>query len=149
MRILVSLSESIPPYIKDSLVANRKFWRDLPARLSKLPELKKGIHVGIMPSVTVHDNAVAYSKKNNLRLYIGYLIWREDNKAPWNIEVHSFCVDANERVIEPTAITNWPDARYVGIPVNPSDIQGMRYLNRFERMEYITKAVSDVKAGVV
>lgn len=143
MKILVSLAESIPPNIKDQLVINRKFWRDLPARLSKLPELKKGFRTGVLPKVTVHQNAVSYAKRNNLRVFVGYIIYRDNVNESYKIEVHSFCVDNNNRVVEPTEGFEWENARYVGMPVPEKDIPGLRYLTLFERMDYINKVLAN------
>ena len=142
MKILISLAEAIPSNIKEQLIQNRKFWRDLPQRLTKLPEIKKGIRVGTMPKITVHENAVSYAARNKLRLYVGYLIHRDEVGGNYKIEVHSFCVDKNSRVIEPSEGFNWQESRYVGIPVPQRDISGMRYLTLFERMDYINKAVT-------
>lgn len=149
MQILISLSESLTPHIKKLLIEGRRFWRDLPMRLERLPIIKRGINIGILPRATVHDNAVAYSKKNKLRLYVGYLVSRETTQTPWIIEVHSFCVDSRERVIEPTAGFNWEESYYLGIPVPEEDIRGMRYLHNFEKMSYINKVAPDVKARAV
>lgn len=141
MKILIALADALPSHIQDALVNDRKFWRDLPMRLKKLPSIKKGINIAIMPKATVHDNAVAYAKKNKLVLHVGYIIHRSNVNDPWKIEVHSFCVDKNNRVIEPTEGFNWRESHYVGIPVKEDDIRGMRYLNYFEKMDYIHKAI--------
>ncbi len=143
MRILISLADALPSNIKTQLVKDRKFWRDLPIRLSKLPEIKKGFCVRVAPKVTVHENAIAYAKKNKLRLYVGYIIYRDSIDDRYKIEIHSFCVDKNTRVIEPTDGFNWDEARYVGIPVPQNDIPGQRYLTLFDRMDYINKALAD------
>lgn len=141
MKILICLADALPSHIQETLVKDRKFWRDLPVRLRKLPTVPKGINIATMPKATIHDNAVAYAKKNKLRLYIGYIIYRANPTDNWKIEVHSFCVDKNGRVIEPTEGFHWKESHYVGIPVKEADIRGMRYLNYFERMDYIHKAV--------
>lgn len=140
---LIAIAEALPSNIKEQLVQNRKFWRDLPVRLTKLPEIKKGFSVGIMPKVTIHENAVSYARRNKLRLYVGYIIYRDSVQDHYKIEVHTFCVDKNTRVIEPTEGFNWQEARYVGIPVPVQDIPGMRYLTLFERMDYINKVLAD------
>lgn len=141
---LIALANAaLPVNIKEQLVQHRKFWRDLPSRLTKLPEIPKGFRVGTMPRVTVHENAVSYAKKNGLRLYVGYIIYREEINLPYKIEVHSFCVERKSgRVVEPTEGFNWQEARYVGMPVPEKDISGMRYLTLFERLDYINKAVA-------
>lgn len=141
MKILICLADALPSHLQEALIRDRKFWRDLPARLRKLPNIPKGIHVAKMPKATVHDNAVQYAKQHKLRLYVGYIIYREDSQDNWKIEVHSFCVDKAGRVIEPTKGFRWSESHYVGIPVDESHISGMRYLNYFEQMSYIHKAL--------
>lgn len=94
-----------------------------------------------MSRTTPHENAIAYSKQNKLRLYVGYIIYRNASDKPWMIEVHSFCVGKDGRVMEPTEGFDWDNTYYVGVPVNQSDIPSMRYLRSFERMEYVDKGI--------
>lgn len=142
---LTSLSMStnrLPQSIIDSLIANRKFWRDLPKRLAILPVVHKGRYIGTMPESTPHENAVEFQRRNaeELDLCVGYVIWREEAMIPWKIEPHSFCVRKDDdRVVDPTEGRDWGKMKvyYLGFRVPKKDIPQMKYLNLFERMSYL------------
>lgn len=140
---LVSLSMStnrLPNEIIENLIKNRKHWRDLSTRLAILPVVHKARYIGTMPENTPHENAVNYAKTHDLRLCVGYIIWREEPMVPWKIEPYSFCVrPEDDRVIDPTAGRDWAKMKvhYLGFQVPKADIPNFKYLHKFERMNYV------------
>jgi len=148
LKRFVSLGMStnrLPDDIINHLVQGRKFWRDLPTRLSLLPVVHKGRYLGTMPESTPHENAVKFAKTNDLILCVGYIVWREEPALPWKIEPYSFCVRPEDhRVVDPTAGHDWAKMKvyYLGFPVPKKDIPQMKYLNYFERMNYVLDHVA-------
>lgn len=104
---------------------------DLEARLRVFPQLEKGINLGDKRPQTPFDNALEYANDTGNSLYIGYLIY-PDREGNWSVNVHSWCVSSENKVIEPTRGINWsPYVHYVGVKV-PDHLKSKKtYLVRF------------------
>lgn len=129
----------LPEDVVVALCKDRKFWKDLPYRLSVLPVVHKGRYIGLMPENTPHENAVKFAQQHKLDLCVGYIVTKEP-REDWKIDVYSFCVrPEDERVVDPTKGHDWAKKRvfYLGFRVPKKDIQNMKYLHMFERLNYV------------
>lgn len=124
----------LPDILINKLARKYMYMPDITVRLRTLQVIPKGKNIGGMPRTTPHENAVAFARKNGIKLYVGYLITPESRSVDLRLVTHSFCVRDGE-VIEPTEDIKWyPTVRYIGYPVVESEYDNFLYLNKFNRL---------------
>jgi len=108
-------------------------WRDLGARLLKIPVLPRGHFVNDLPEND--DGLIAYATKHEFSMAYGYRI-RIDGKEN-TLDNMLMCVDGKGRVVESEKERLGRTAYYVGITLPAADIKSRKYALNFERMDYV------------
>jgi hypothetical protein len=126
-----------------------KYRRSTPgikSRLESLWEFEKSTYVGTMHSSTPHDNAIAYAMSSGLKLAVGYIIQNDHNSKGIRMDLHSWIIDSNNKVFEPTKGITWgPSVRYCGMPVPEGQIENKAYLNMFTREQHFVSTPNPLK----
>lgn len=138
MKILVTASASksyVPTKLVKRLVEQRPFWRDLQARLLKMPLLKRGHFVTDLPETD--DLLIKYGQERKWTFAFGYRIRTFIKKD--TIDTLLMCIDEKGRVVEPESDRLNHTNYFVGMRVPEQDIKSRKYAINFERMEYVMK----------
>jgi hypothetical protein len=109
-------------------------------RFSKMVLVKKGKFIGKLSLNRSHDNAIDLSKKMGYEVFLGYFIWRYPGTS-WKYKLHSFCVDSDYVVIEPSSVPEWStvDSHYIGIPIPKELLVDSKYLTDFNSIDFINQ----------
>ena len=90
-------------------------------------------------STNPHVSAVLYAEQNKLRLCAGYVVYKPRSEQYWMVDIHSFVLDKNDKVIETTKLYDQKQniVHYIGIVIPESDYK--TYLDKIGRLDYVKK----------
>lgn len=133
MLALAAEQKYLPGGLMVRLARNYPDIRDLGQRLLHMPVIKRGNFVSDMPRND--DGVIKYAERLKYTLYYGYRVYKQNDKDA--MELLLMCVDSKGRVVESEKNKLDSTVYYVGVRVPTDDIASRRYVNKFNRMDYL------------
>ena len=139
MKIQIAIATAAPKFVPGPtivrLVKARPEFRDLSARLLRIPLLPRGHFVTSLPN---NDGAlIKYAEQNKFTMAYGYRIGNIDNVD--TVDLMLMCLDEKGRVVESEEERLKHTSYYAGIKIPAEDIKSRTYALKFERMSYVKK----------